>query len=78
MLTLYRLKHCSMHVYYGQGARHGQFDHQKIKSINTVKSEIKAAPDYRPHQIAKSIQYKPHCHSGKKVLIFVHIYQKTC
>ena len=30
---------------------------KKIK--DTVKSEVKAAPDYKPHQIAKSIQYKP-------------------
>ena len=25
----------------------------------SVNPQIKAAPDYRPHQIAKSIQYKP-------------------
>ena len=26
---------------------------------NTVKSEIKAGPDYKPHLITKYIQYKP-------------------
>ena len=31
--------------------------YRKIR--NKSRSELKAAPDYRPHQIAKSIQYKP-------------------
>ena len=30
--------------------------YRKIR--NKSRSELKAAPDYRPHQIAKSIQYK--------------------
>ena len=39
--------------------------------LHTVKSEKKAATNYRPHQIAKSIQYKPHRKYSMCILQFL-------
>ena len=47
------------------------------KFPNKSRSRLQAAPNCQIYTIQAALYYKPHHHSGKKVQIFVHIYQNT-